>query len=418
VYDSATKSNRLGIFPPQSGKEYHKTAGFRRRYVHKGTQTKSYRKVSAAYNEETFQAIKCSSRSLQEMVVAEGKKVNKLLDSKSLEILKQYGVVHTHHKTQVSEQTQAAVCDWSHEEESKVEAAYKEVKSKCRDEVASKLEIDLKAYECADTTINISNDDVCVKEQKKKRKGFSKAELEQEQEQRKKEKKRVNGRKVQKKRKYLYQNATHFERKGKSYKIIGERLVTQLNPITAFLLSNEGLAYNWVFFVDGQRTINDCIKHRFSWRNIDIVLDWYHLDKKINKQMYRALKSCTQRDEVMQEIKKWAWHGLVDEAIKCISQIDEELIRNQEELEILAGYFERNRTYIKCYSVRKELGLRLSSNRVEKTNDELVSHRQKKKGISFTRNGSYGLAVIKSLELNNERENWIKNQNIKFKFAA
>jgi len=219
VYDSATQSKRVDIFPPQSGKEYYKTAGFRRRYVHKGSQTKSYRKVSVAYNEETFQAVKCSSRSLQEMVVAEGKKVNKLLESKSLEILAQYGVVHTHHKTQVSEQTQAAVCDWAYQEKSKVEAAYKEVKSKCPDEVASKLEIDLKAYECSDTTINISK-------------------------QRKKEKTRVNGRKVQKKRKYLYQNATHFERQGKNYKIIGERLTTQLNPITAFLLSNEGLDYN------------------------------------------------------------------------------------------------------------------------------------------------------------------------------
>jgi len=418
VYDSTTKANYVDVFPPQRGKSYYQTAGFRRRYVHKGCREKSYRLVSNSYRDETFQAVGCSSRSLQEIVVSEGKKIHKVLESKSLGILDKYGLVHTHHKTQVSEATKSAVIEPQYMEAGKVEAAYEAVKLKCPDEVAEKLEADLKAYECPHSTINISNDDVCVKEQKNKRKGFSEAELQQQQEERKKEQQRVNGRKVQKKRKYLYQNVTHFEKNGSVYKIIGERFRTQLNSITAFLLYNEGLNNNWVFFVDGQRVINDSIAHRFSWRTTDIVLDWYHLDKKIDKQMYRALKSCTQRDEVMQEIKKWAWYGLVDDAIGYISQIDENIIKNQEELDILTGYFERNRSYIKCYAVRKELGLRLSSNRVEKTNDELVSKRQKKKGISFTRNGSYGLAIIKSLELNDERERWIETGDIKFKFAA
>ncbi len=374
--------------------------------------------MSDAYRKETFQEVSFSSRSLQDMVVAEGKRFSKVLEHKSLEILQEHGVVHKRDKTEVIEQTQTAVTAPQYMDPAKVIAAYDAVKSKCDAEVADKLELDLEAYECPQHTINISNDDVCVKKQKNKRKGLSEQELQQEQQDRQQAKQRVNGRKVHKKRKYVYQNVTHFEHEDKTYRIIGERLSTQLNSITAFLLYNKGLNYNWTFYVDGQRIINESIAHRFSWRKIDMVLDWYHLDKKIKQQLYRAVKSCTERDELMQEIKKWAWYGLVDEAITCIEKIDESIIKNEEEQQVLIGYFQRNRNYIKCYAVRKELGLRLSSNRVEKTNDELVSERQKNNGMSFTRNGSYGLAIIKSLELNDERERWIKTGDIKFKFAA
>jgi len=255
AYEDASASTCIDIFPPQRGKSYYQTAGFRRRYVHEGCQQKSYRLVSDAYRKETYQEVNCSSRSLQDMVVAEGKKVNKVLQSKSLGILQEYGIVHKRDKTQVSEQTQVAVIAPQYMDVAEVTAAYDAVKSKCDDEVADKLEIDLAAYECPQQTINISNDDVCVKEQKNKRKGLSEQEVQQQQQARQQAKQRVNGRKVHKKRKYVYQNVTHFECKGKQYKIIGERLSTQLNSITAFLLYNEGLDYNWTFYVDGHGEI-------------------------------------------------------------------------------------------------------------------------------------------------------------------
>jgi len=191
VYDDASAASSIDIFRPQRGKTYYQTAGFRRRYVHEGCEQKSYRLVSNAYRKETFQEASCSSRSLQDIVVAEGKKVNKVLEDKSLEILQEHGVVHTRNKTEVSEQTQAAVIAPQYMDPAKVIAAYEAVKSKCADEVADKLELALDAYECPQHTINISNDDVCVKKQKNKRKGLSEQELQQEQEDRQQAKQRV-----------------------------------------------------------------------------------------------------------------------------------------------------------------------------------------------------------------------------------
>ncbi len=48
-------------------------------------------------------------------------------------------------------------------------------------------------------------------------------------------------------------------------------------------------------------------------------------------------------------------HGLKDEDMK-----------NPDAIRVLIGYIERNQPYIPCYDVRKQLGLRNSSNIGEK----------------------------------------------------
>ncbi len=60
------------------------------------------------------------------------------------------------------------------------------------------------------------------------------------------------------------------------------------------------------------------------------------------------------------------------------------------------------------------MGLRISSNPVEKANDMLVSRRQKGKGMSWSRNGSWGLAGITAKYLNNESRNWNENHCMSF----
>jgi len=40
------------------------------------------------------------------------------------------------------------------------------------------------------------------------------------------------------------------------------------------------------FFTDGHKVLNDAIFKRFSWyKNIGIILDWYHLEKKCKEQL-------------------------------------------------------------------------------------------------------------------------------------
>ena len=101
-----------------------------------------------------------------------------------------------------------------------------------------------------------------------------------------------------------------------------------------------------------------------------------------------------------------------------LTQMMQQLIKNQEELDLLKGYFERNRRYIKCYEMRRELGLRNSSNLVEGMNNTVVSQRQKNQGMSWTRGGSAGLALLTALKVNKEREQWLKTGTLNFSFAA
>ena len=82
------------------------------------------------------------------------------------------------------------------------------------------------------------------------------------------------------------------------------------------------------------------------------------------------------------------------------------------------GYFERHEEYIPCYAVRKELGLRNSSNKGEKMNDILVSVRQKNNSMSWSNNGSVGLATLTGLKKNREYKKWFKEGELEFKLAA
>ena len=89
------------------------------------------------------------------------------------------------------------------------------------------------------------------------------------------------------------------------------------------------------------------------------------------------------RNEVLDSLLNYLWHGLIEPAIDYLKTIEDVYIKNRDALLKLRGYFERNRPFIPCYSVRKRLGLRNSSNVGEKSNDLLVSDRQKHNGMSW-----------------------------------
>jgi hypothetical protein len=63
----------------------------------------------------------------------------------------------------------------------------------------------------------------------------------------------------------------------------------------------------------------------------------------------------------------------------------------------------------------KNVGLRNSSNRVEKTNDVVVSKRQKKNGMSWSKPSFFGLASLSNTFLNGEFQEWEKNWSVPFK---
>ena len=79
---------------------------------------------------------------------------------------------------------------------------------------------------------------------------------------------------------------------------------------------------------------------------------------------------------------------------------------------------ERNRSIIPCYALRRELGLRNSSNVGEKYNDLVVSDRQKHNGMSWSPDGSGALAALATLVRNDQHDAWFRTGQIRFTMAA
>jgi hypothetical protein len=71
----------------------------------------------------------------------------------------------------------------------------------------------------------------------------------------------------------------------------------------------------------------------------------------------------------------------VDGAIKLMASADPEKIKQKDHLKNLTDYLNRVRECIPCHALRKELGLRNSSNKGEKSNDLVVASRQKHNGM-------------------------------------
>ncbi|MDR3204436.1 MAG: hypothetical protein LBV23_06795 [Deltaproteobacteria bacterium] len=67
------------------------------------------------------------------------------------------------------------------------------------------------------------------------------------------------------------------------------------------------------------------------------------------------------------------------------------------------------------YALRKKLGLRNSSNLVEKANDVVVAKRQKNNDMSWSVEGSTSLATVTCVRANGNLKSWTENKSIPFK---
>lgn len=124
------------------------------------------------------------------------------------------------------------------------------------------------------------------------------------------------------------------------------------------------------------------------------------------------------RNEVLQKLLQFLWLGKAELAVEYLIKLDNSKIKNKMHIEKLIACLDRNFSYIPCYALRKQLGLRVSSNRGEKANDLVVAKRQKHNGMSWSKSGSSGLANVTALFLNKEDENWIKRRELNFKLIS
>ena len=260
-------------------------------------------------------------------------------------------------------------------------------------------------YEDHEKVVKISIDDVGVKKQKEKRPKMTQGD-------------NYKSDTNTKKREYVQNTIAHIEYNSKKYMINSFDTLHSLHIAIAFLLHNNIHEKQIVFFIDGNRLFLKILRCFYWHKNMLIILDWYHLQKKCKELLSMALKGSNIRNGVLEVVLPLLWNGLVNEAITNLKSIPTKNIRNQKEIDHLIGYLKKNSMMIPAYSVRKRLGLGNSSNQGEKANDLLVADRQKKNGMSWSRVGSISLASITALAKNNEYHRWFKHGEIEFKFAA
>ena len=184
--------------------------------------------------------------------------------------------------------------------------------------------------------------------------------------------------------------------------------------VLAYLLSNHLLENKTlIFFTDGAKDLRRNITEMFSFRQVKVILDWYHLMERCKACLSMSVNGRKeQRNQILELLRPYLWAGNVIGAIDFLKNLDSKILRPQNRIDELCRYLDDRREQIPCYALRHELGLRISSNHVEKANDLVVAKRQKNNGMSWSNTGSGALAQISALFLNHDAHNWIYESRI------
>jgi len=255
---------------------------------------------------------------------------------------------------------------------------------------------DPSAYEDPETSVNISIDDVCVKRQSEMR----------PKNEGKEQPKRVNN------------TVIHVQHGSRKNMLNADSIPAAIKLLIGLLLNSQLLAKQLVFFTDGARDIHSWIAKLFCFANFKIILDWYHLSKKCREQLSMIMHGSKSRNAFLEKLLPYLWFGNVSSAIKLLNDLESKQVRNQELLKKLVEYLERVREYIPNYALRKELGLRSSSNLGEKANDILVATRQKHNGMSWSNSGSIAFATLSATYYNDELKEYVYNDRVSLQLLS
>jgi len=156
---------------------------------------------------------------------------------------------------------------------------------------------------------------------------------------------------------------------------------------------------NLVAITDGAKVIRQRLLSLFS-QPITIILDWYHLGKKLRELMSMIARNKHEKSDHLKFLFSRLWRGQITQAIEYLR--NQVITKNSKKLLELIGYLEKHQSEIINYQQRAATGKTIGSGRVEKGVDLVVGHRQKKKGMSWQTVGSKALAILKVAELNGQ----------------
>ena len=165
---------------------------------------------------------------------------------------------------------------------------------------------------------------------------------------------------------------------------------------------------NIVAITDGAKDIRGRLLAIFGV-TVVVILDWFHLGKKVKQLMSMIARTAADRETHLELIFGQLWRGRTDAVVTYLrTQVNS---KNPEKLSELIGYLQKHQSEIIDYQRRQQAGKTIGSGRIEKCCDQVIGHRQKKKGMSWSSVGSRSLGILKVAELNNQwRELWFSNE--------
>lgn len=217
--------------------------------------------------------------------------------------------------------------------------------------------------------------------------------------------------------KYVENTVAHIQYGDKTYVLTGIGMRNVFKSVLAFLLMNNLLSRELVFLTDGAIDIKSHIEAVFQFHPYTIILDWFHLKKRCQEWLSMAIRGKDKRNAVLEKLLRLLWVGDVDGATDYLTSLDAGDIKNRKWLDDLLGYFKKKGSAITCYALRAKLGLRISSNPVEKANDLIVAQRQKHNGMAWSPYGSGSLAALQMIYLNHQPELWFHKKKL-YLFSA
>lgn len=159
-----------------------------------------------------------------------------------------------------------------------------------------------------------------------------------------------------------------------------------------------------VAITDGASNIRKRL-NTLSCQGITLILDWYHLCKKLRELLSMIARNKSENTEHSKFLFSHLWRGNVTDVLSYLqTQIK---ARNQQKLDELITYITKHKTEIIDYKLRLQVGKTIGSGRMEKGVDTVIGHRQKHKGMSWSSLGSKALAILKVIECNGQwRQTW------------
>ena len=156
-------------------------------------------------------------------------------------------------------------------------------------------------------------------------------------------------------------------------------LITEVAALLAVLGVAEGKR-RLLFLADGARWIRDWFEG-LAVKDKAMLVCWYHVVKRAGQLLSLACRGRQHRREVEGPLLAHLWRGRVKEAVELLRQSRQQM-KKPEALDELVGYLEARKPYLVDYAARKEAGLWIASNRVEKFNDQAISVRCKHQGMA------------------------------------